>query len=230
MYREHRSPEFADVVDCVWSSTRAGTQRVVPDACMDIIWDGDRLFVAGPDTTAFLSPASSGQKVGVRFRPGIAPAFVGVPAHALKDTRVDLADLWPGDKVEQLVEDLSTGQPGKALLHAVHDAEPDPFARTVEQLARRSGDVRAMADELGFSERHLHRRCLAIFGYGPKVLHRVLRFDQAMDLVYAGTAFAEAANQTGYADQAHLSREVKTLAGATLSTLVQDADVTLYTS
>jgi AraC-like DNA-binding protein len=196
---------------------------------MDIIWNGERLIVAGPDTAAFLS-RSTGHKVGVRFRPGIAPAFFDVPAHALKDLRVDLADLWPRHKVERLVEDLNTGQPGKALLHAVQDAEPDPFARTVEQLARQSGDVRAMAGELGFSERHLHRRCLAVFGYGPKVLHRVLRFDQAMDLVYAGTAFSAAANRTGYADQAHLSREVKTLAGTTLSTLVQDADVTLYTS
>jgi AraC-like DNA-binding protein len=196
---------------------------------MDLIWDGQRLMVAGPDTTAFLS-RPAGQMVGVRFRPGVAPAFLDVPAHALKDTRVDLADLWDRDKVERLIEDLQTGQPGKVLLHAVQAAEPDPFARKAEQLARHSGDVRAMADELGFSERHLHRRCLAVFGYGPKVLHRVLRFDQALDLVYAGTAFAEAAHQTGYADQAHLSREVKTLAGATLSTLVQDADVTLYTS
>ncbi|MBP2330219.1 AraC-like DNA-binding protein [Kibdelosporangium banguiense] len=229
MYREYRPLWLADVVDCVWTSTRVGTQRVVPDGCMDIIFSGERLIVAGPDTAAFLSE-STGPKVGVRFRPGAAPAFLDIPAHVLKNTRAGLEDLWARDKVERLIDDLHTDQPGKVLLHAVQDAEPDPFARVVEQLARRSGDVRAMAGELGFSERHLHRRCLTTFGYGPKMLHRVLRFDQAMDLIYAGTPFAEAAHLTGYADQAHLSREVKTLAGTTLSTLVQDADVTLYTS
>jgi AraC-like DNA-binding protein len=78
-----------------------------------------------------------------------------------------------------------------------------------------------MADEPGVSERHLHRRCLAKFGYGPKTLHRVLRFNQAMDLAYAGTTFADVADQAGYADQAHLSREVKSLAGATLGDLVR---------
>jgi AraC-like DNA-binding protein len=229
VYREYRPPGLADVVACVWTSSRVGTQRVVPDGCMDIIWNGERLVVAGPDTTAFFSQ-SAGHNVGVRFRPGIAPSFFDVQAHALQGTRVGLDDLWARDRVERLLEDLHTVHPGKALLHAVQDAEPDPFANAVEQLSRRSGDVRAMADQLGLSERHLHRRCMAMFGYGPKVLHRVLRFDQAMNLVYAGTAFAEAAHKTGYADQAHLSREVKTLAGATLSTLVQDADVTLYTS
>jgi AraC-like DNA-binding protein len=78
-----------------------------------------------------------------------------------------------------------------------------------------------MADELGFSERHLHRQCVAKFGYGPKTLHRVLRFNQAMSLAYDGVAFADVAQRTGYADQAHLSREVKALAGATLSALVK---------
>jgi AraC-like DNA-binding protein len=229
MYREYRPPGLAGVIDCVWSSSRVGTQRVVPDGCMDIIWNGRRLTVAGPDTEAFLTTAN-GTGVGVRFRPGIAPGFLGIPAHVLTDTRVALQDLWTKDKVERLMEDLHTNRPGKVLLHAVQDAQPDPFATQVETLARQSANVREMARELGFSERHLHRRCLAVFGYGPKVLHRVLRFDEAMDLVYAGTAFAEAANLAGYADQAHLSREVKSLSGATLTRLVQDADVTLYTS
>lgn len=229
MYREYRPPGLADVIDCVWSSSRVGTQRVVPDGCMDVIWTGERLLVAGPDTEPFLTRAT-GNGVGVRFRPGTAPGFLGIPAHALTNTRLALEDVWARDKVERLVEDLHTNQPGKVLLHAVQDARPDPFAAEVERLARESGDVRAMADELGLSERHLHRRCRAMFGYGPKVLQRVLRFDQAMDLVYAGTPFAEAAHRAGYADQAHLSREVKSLSGATLTTLVQDADVTLYTS
>lgn len=196
---------------------------------MDIIWNGKQLTVAGPDTEAFLTQAT-GKAVGVRFRPGIAPAFLGHPAHALTDAHVRLEDLWAKDKAERLVEDMHAGQPGEVLLHAVQDAQPDPFATAVADMARQSGDVRSMAAELGLSERHLLRRCLAVFGYGPKVLHRVLRFDQAMDLVYAGTAFAEAAYRAGYADQAHLSREVRTLSGTTLTRLVQDADVTLYTS
>nr|WP_225953624.1 helix-turn-helix domain-containing protein [Kibdelosporangium phytohabitans] len=80
---------------------------------------------------------------------------------------------------------------------------------------------------MGITERHLHRKCLARFGYGPKTLQRITRFSAAMDLVYAGKPFTEVAHACGYADQAHLSRDVKALAGTTLTTLVQDADVRL---
>jgi AraC-like DNA-binding protein len=229
VYEEYRPAGLADVIDCVWSSSRVGTQRVVPDGCMDIVWNGERLTTAGPDTESFLT-RSTGTTVGVRFRPGMAPGFLGIPADELTNIHIGLDDVWDRDRVEQLADDLHTNQPGKVLLHAVQDATPDPFAAQVERMARQSGNVRGMADALGLSERQLHRRCLAVFGYGPKVLHRVLRFDQAMDLVYDGTAFAEAAYRAGYADQAHFSREVKSLSGATVTRLVQDADVTRYTS
>jgi AraC-like DNA-binding protein len=81
--------------------------------------------------------------------------------------------------------------------------------------------VRAVAERLGLSERQLHRRCLVLFGYGPKTLGRVLRFDRAVALARGGTAFADVAAAAGYADQAHLSREVRALAGVPLSTLVR---------
>lgn len=223
VYQEYE-PSRTDVVRCVWTSSKVGVQRVVPDACMDIIWNGTDLLVAGPDTQAFVTP-SNGASVGIRFQPGAAPGVLGVPAHVLTNSRVPLADLWPHDRVQRLLDDVRHGRPGQALLNAVRTAEPDAFAAQVTRLATCQG-VRGMAGELGITERHLHRRCLAAFGYGPKTLHRVLRFADALELVYAGKAFAEVAHAIGYADQAHLSREVKALAGATLTTLVQDADVT----
>lgn len=80
--------------------------------------------------------------------------------------------------------------------------------------------VTRMAAELGFSERQLHRRCLPVFGYGPKTLTRILRMRRAVDLARRGTPFAAAAATAGYADQAHMSREVRALNGASLSTLL----------
>ncbi|MFD7653946.1 helix-turn-helix domain-containing protein, partial [Actinosynnema sp. NPDC059797] len=65
------------------------------------------------------------------------------------------------------------------------------------------------------------RRSLAAFGYGPKVLHRVLRFDRAVALARRGVPFADVAHRTGYADQSHLSREVRELAGVPLGQLIR---------
>lgn len=73
--------------------------------------------------------------------------------------------------------------------------------------------VAATADELGIGARRLHRRSLAAFGYGPKTLARVLRLQRALALARGGTPLAETAVRAGYADQAHLTRDVRELAG-----------------
>jgi hypothetical protein len=100
--------------------------RVLPDACMDIMWLGDELVVAGPDTTA--------------------------PA--------------------------------------------------------------------GMSERQLRRRALDVFGYGPKMLGRILRMRRALELASSGVTLAHSAARAGYADQAHMTREVRSLAGVSLTALL----------
>ena len=74
---------------------------------------------------------------------------------------------------------------------------------------------------MGISERQLHRRGLGLFGYGLKTLSRILRVNAALDLARAGLPFGVVAASSGYADQAHLSREVKALAGAPLREVIR---------
>ncbi len=58
-------------------------------------------------------------------------------------------------------------------------------------------------------------------GYGPKTLHRVLRFHRFMRHVAVPTIdLAGAAALAGYADQPHLSREARRLAGLTPRQLI----------
>nr|WP_246425558.1 helix-turn-helix domain-containing protein [Streptomonospora nanhaiensis] len=92
------------------------------------------------------------------------------------------------------------------------------MAAVADRLAE-GATVAAVAADTGLDARRLHRRSVAAFGYGPKTLARILRFTRALDAARAGTPYAEVAATTGYADQAHLAREVRALAGATLSTL-----------
>jgi hypothetical protein len=73
---------------------------VLPDACIDIIWDGASVFVAGPDTGPVpIVPRDSQFFAGLRFLPGRAPGFLGVPASELLDSRVTLADLWAAHRL-----------------------------------------------------------------------------------------------------------------------------------
>ncbi|MDV9193596.1 helix-turn-helix domain-containing protein, partial [Streptomyces sp. SR27] len=77
--------------------------------------------------------------------------------------------------------------------------------------------VEETAGAVGLGARQLHRRSLDAFGYGPKTLARVLRLQRALALVRDGVPYAEAALRAGCADQAHLARETRALAGTTLS-------------
>ncbi|MQA09550.1 MAG: helix-turn-helix domain-containing protein [Pseudonocardiaceae bacterium] len=225
-YRELRPPRSAGVLTCVWSRSvalDAPAYRVVPDGCVDVIFSGDALLVAGPDTTHHAT-TMRGELVGARFLPGAGSAVLGVGMHALRDARIELAEVWPAARVRVLTERLAEagavhGQ--RILAEALTTEEPvlDPIVPGVRALAARQRPVAEIADAVGFGERQLHRRCLDAFGYGAKTLTRVLRFHRALARARDGVDLARVAHDCGYADQAHLAREVRELAGAPLSTL-----------
>ncbi len=220
MYAE-RASRLAGAV--VWTSTptEPGPGRVLPDGCMDLLWHDGRLLVAGPDTRAHVTEGTRAPWAGVRFYPGTAPALLGVPAAELRDRRVDLADLWPAARARRLTArvnaapDPATGLEEAALSRAADAGPPDPLPARIVAALEAGRAVAATADELGIGARRLHRRSLAAFGYGPKTLARVLRLQRALALARSGTPLAETAARTGYADQAHLARDVRELAGAT---------------
>ena len=220
MYRERPSRLPGAVV---WANTASvGGGRVLPDGCMDLLWHDGRLIVAGADTRAHITQ-DGGAWYGVRFFPGGAPAFLGVPAHELRDRRVDLTDLWPAREVRRLHGRIAGAADVPTALEEVvlERAEPpEPLLRRLVAALDAGRPVAATADELGVGARQLHRRALNAFGYGPKTLARILRFGRALELARAEVPFAEAAARAGYADQAHLAREVKELAGVPLGVLL----------
>ena len=82
--------------------------------------------------------------------------------------------------------------------------------------ARRRPRFRCSPARSGLGERQLRRRFAAAVGYGPKTFARVARFrDRRSALVRAGAPLAAAAAEAGYADQAHMTREIAGLAGRT---------------
>ncbi|MFE9423585.1 helix-turn-helix domain-containing protein [Kitasatospora sp. NPDC006697] len=228
MYSEWSSPLLPGAV--LWTRRRAvaapGPVRVLPDGCMDLIWDGRQLLVAGPDTAAHLVPGRAGEEyTGLRFAPGTAPLVLGVPASELTDQRVPLDALWPRSAAGIAERIGSADDPAAALEALAAAAAPGPVRRAAVpeallRAARRGRPVGETAAGLGLGERQLRRHCLAAFGYGPKTLERVLRLGGALDRARAGRPFALVAAESGYADQAHLSREVRALTGVPLTELL----------
>jgi AraC-like DNA-binding protein len=238
-YRELApSRPLAGAVVCTWMQVIGdGTvdlaQRVLPDGCADLLWIGDAPpVVVGPATSvalAMLPPRTA--VLGVRLRPGWAASVLGAPASEVLDREVALRDLW-GRPADALADPLLEEPRPAARFAAIEQtlaarcarARPaDPLAlAAVAWLARHPAEPAArLARELGVSPRHLYRRFAAAVGYGPKTFQRVARFQRLLVLGErssarpGGAGLGQLALDAGYADQAHMTREVRALAGRT---------------
>jgi AraC-like DNA-binding protein len=240
-YTEWPAPAgLRHAIACLWAQVTphgAGGREglVLPDACTDLIWEQGRgALVAGPDTGPVPTVMPEGTIfIGVRFRPAIGGPALGVPLGELRDLRVDLSDLRRGEArclpgtldpdtamvraLDVAAALIADGVPDSAVTWAAELLE-DPQVRTEK-----------VAAEIGLSERQLRRRCHDAVGYGPKTLQRVLRFRRFVTQIDAvaghppGPAgdLATIAARVGYADQAHLTRECRTLAGLTPAALAR---------
>jgi AraC-like DNA-binding protein len=236
-YRELAPPAaLAPYVSCLWVQTigagdGAYEQPVLPDGCADIVSTNGGLTVVGPATTAVTESLAPGSViVGVRFRTGAAPPLLGVIANELLDREVGLADVWgrAGTRLAARCDDASGDAEGTDRLRAVvgtlldrlADAPAvDPVAtRAASMLAARAAPpVWDLARRFDLSERQLRRRVEAAAGYPPRTLARILRFQRFLGAARSsgpsGLDLARLAAEAGYADQAHLTRDSRRLAG-----------------
>jgi AraC-like DNA-binding protein len=191
-----RPPErrLAPWVATIWTlrCDTAQPLRVLPDGCMDIIGSD----LVGSLTEPLVAHLRAGDaSFGVRLRPGAFTALFGVPASEVAGRRLPLADVVRPRPLTALATDAP---------------RPDPIAA----LALHAPDVRWLARETGYSQRHLRRRLLTITGHGPKRLGRIGRM-QATLSAGRGESWARTAVERGYHDESHMINDIRALAGAT---------------
>ena len=226
-------------VCCVWVNDLSRSidegYAVVPDGCVDILWTDDRLWVAGPDTHPIQERIEGrSQVLGVRFRPGTAYPWLGVPLSEIVNLRVPLEEFW-GAEAHRVGDRLHALRNPADLLPALQETLvekldkvglPDPqIACLRAHAAHSAGEGARLRQEsctIGISERTLLRRCNQAFGYGFKTLQRILRFQRLLQLAAGSAPFSLAglAHELGFADQAHMAREVRRLSATTPSELV----------
>ncbi|HEY6526486.1 MAG TPA: helix-turn-helix domain-containing protein [Solirubrobacteraceae bacterium] len=214
-YREFAPPAaLAPLISCLWvrACGSADEVRIMPDGASDVIWrQGHGTTIVGPDTTARAYPRAAGELLlGLRFRPGAGGAGIGVPLDALRDRQVQAGEI---DRAFDVHGDLAPAAVFRRFLAAAADRRPDPLVLAAAPRVA-EGDLGALARELAISERQLRRRFHAAVGYGPGTLARILRFRRFLTLLDRGRDdLAGLAFDAGYADQAHLTRESRRLAG-----------------
>ncbi|NES12160.1 MULTISPECIES: AraC family transcriptional regulator [Micromonospora] len=199
---------------------------------------GVNAFVAGP-FDAYCTTRTVGEGVGVQLllTPPAARLLLGLPLGELANRAVpvDHLDRW----LARLRDDLAAvpDWPGRFARLDVALADRLAVAGPVDRRLLRawrllsgSGgavEVGAVADEVGWSRRHLATVFRREFGLPPKTVGRLVRFQRAYATLGQGVAgappadrpgalgWAELAVHCGYYDQSHLIREFREFAGRT---------------
>lgn len=217
--------------------TRHLTLVIALDEPLGIAWPGEPVakfhaLASGLHDTAVRiaqSPNRSGLQLSLT--PEGSRVLLGVPAAELSGLLVDLDDVLgaPARPVPDLLAELPTWERRftaiedflaaavrrrSAAVLAGPAPEVDWAWRRLGTTRGRSG-VQQIADEVGWSRRHLSERFRREYGLTPKTAARVLRFEHAVGRLRRSPTprLADLAADCGYADQAHLTREWNALAG-----------------
>jgi AraC-like DNA-binding protein len=170
---------------------------------------------------------ASSESILVRFKPGGAYPFFGVPLCELTDQVVRLdALLGPEDALRRALEASTPSARVAAVQHALACclAQPSfepasvPMVRRALRVLAAPGplpSVEQLALDLGVSARHLRRAFADVVGVTPKEYLRIVRFQRVLRMARARPSepWARLAQAHGYYDQAHLVSEVRALSG-----------------
>ena len=250
-YREYPPPiPLAGHLVCLWTQAITGSpsefaQRVLPDACVDIVLINDEPpMVIGPWIAPFVARLPAGTMIiGARCRPGHAGRLLGLPASALLNQSVPLCAVWGSAAsvgFQRITDERSLAGRRSAmevaLLGRLSHANPFDEATNaaIGWLARNpQARVEQLSQWLGFSSRQIQRRFTMAVGYGPKLFQSVLRFQRLLNLTGCASApgsLAQFSAEAGYADQAHMTREVQRFSGMPPTVLLRTARCALRLS
>jgi AraC-like DNA-binding protein len=165
--------------------------------------------------------------VAIELTPVGCRALFGLPAAALWNTSLELADVAGplGVELWERLQGAATwderfGVVDTVLGRVLRDDPLEPALRRAWQLVACSGGTAAVGDiarTIGWTRQHFSRRFAAEFGLTPKLAARVARFDRARRMISSTpplVSIAQVAAVCGYYDQAHLTRDFVALAGS----------------
>ena len=120
------------------------------------------------------------------------------------------------------------------LATVLRERNRDGIRESLAQLFSRHGARRPLgalpprsdpdsSNDEGLSRFQRYRRCRAASGLSPHELRRMHRVELARTMIATGIPLAEAALAAGFADQAHMTRQLRQLWGVTPAALRRSA-------
>lgn len=168
----------------------------------------------------------------VRLPPVVAHSVLAAPAGDLGRAVITLEDVWGRDagRVRDRLGDAQTWDERFAIADAAllrrYETGPSVDPETAgawDRIVASRGRIRVdeLAADTGWSRRRLWSRFGSQIGLSPKAAARLVRFDHAAHQLAAGLGASRVAAESGYADQSHLNRDVRSFTGTTPAALAR---------
>ncbi|WP_336076526.1 AraC family transcriptional regulator [Paenibacillus sp. 203] len=220
-------------------------ERVLPDGCTDILLEYDpvnkrqELSYCGTFTQPFVSARQAGSETrifAVRFLPGGAHYFHGMPTHLFTGGNYHLEDLWPESITiigERIMEAQNFNERVRImdeylnqLLLRRRTSDCDLMKNLLHRIFVSGGSVgvKELAEREAISERQINRKFGQWIGISPKKFSEVVRFQSVLHSIQSGGGldWAELALKHSFFDQAHLIRDFRRFYGDSPLTAAKD--------
>ena len=210
-------------------------QQVLPQPKIHLAAEDGRLFVHGVNREPFVRTfTTSGQVIGVAFRPGGFRPFLRSGVGRLEGRVVAAGDLWPPDDRPVARHVLGSASDAE-MVCAVEDylaglePEPDPLVGEIAEIVayiETDTDVHRVdqvAAHAHTTVRTLQRLFSEYVGISPKWVIQRRRLIDAAEQAHRGpVVWAQLAEQLGFSDQAHLIRAWTAAVGTPPATYVRE--------
>jgi AraC-like DNA-binding protein len=221
-----------DYVSHYWFSPGRPGQvfTALPDGAVDVVFQihctDIQSWIYGTPTRPMDIPLNQDcHYVGIRFQPGQSRHFMEPSARHLTDSSVATYDALHFS-LNPIFDILSQQSPAQLIRHldqllVQHLRYRSPNHQAIDdaicciRAERGTVAIQTLAEDLGCSRRHFERIFLEAVGIPAKTFAKIIRFHHAVHLM-AGPQrlpLAQIAAELSYADQSHLTRDFKDLAG-----------------
>nr|WP_321397922.1 helix-turn-helix domain-containing protein [uncultured Desulfobacter sp.] len=209
----------------------------VPDGTIDILFH----CTASTPTASVCGSVIKGKQIefkkggryfGARFLPGTAKQILKSPLSHFTDQEILLEDIQSNsDEFVELIcgapsfdEKIALFEKYYTRCNSDKDCAPSLISFLLEKINASCGEIRIqeLADETGYSTRHVSNIFKKYVGISPKLFSRIVRFQKSFSLLrlQKKATFADLAQDAGYYDQAHFINEFKEFSMSTPTQII----------
>lgn len=228
---------IAHIYEYTCDFTNDNTTVAVPDGCVDVMFDttDGRLSAraAGTVLKGTRIPVEQGHTYfGIRFAPGVVPAFIDGSFEDLIDENVDLDACSKDPDLAEEIREKATFQERADFFcnyyrgflcssqnETTRTGQKNLFSAVRNKIEESGGRIRItdLEEFTGYTARYIDRIFHTYVGMSPKTFAKIVRFQNAIDHLDHDNriTFSDLAADHGYYDQPQFIRDFRKYAGTT---------------